>query len=286
MHPELLHIGPLVIHTYGALYALGIFAAVALSEYQYKRMGGQPGIMTDMALPVVIGVLAGARILFVIVERDYYLRHPLEALMVWRGGLVFYGGLIGGVLAFLVTTRIKRLPVWPLADAVAPGIALGHAIGRLGCFFAGSCYGRPTDLPWAVTFTDPRSLAGDVLGVPVHPTQLYSAAFLFLLSGILVITGSRAAFRGQVIALYGIAYGTFRFFVEFLRGDPRGTVSLAGVTFSTSQALSLVLVPLAFGFYLYLRKRGTRDDRGTLLLQDDAGYPLPEGSGKGPVGAR
>jgi phosphatidylglycerol:prolipoprotein diacylglycerol transferase len=157
------------------MYALGILAAAGLSEHLYRRRGGRPGVMADMVLPVMIGVILGARALFILVEREYYIQNPLEILMVWKGGLVFYGGLIGGALAFVLTTRLRRLPLWEMADILAPGVALGHALGRLGCFFAGSCYGRPTNLPWAVTYTNPNSLAGDILGVPVHPTQLYSA---------------------------------------------------------------------------------------------------------------
>jgi len=254
LHPILLHIGPLTIHTYGALFALGILIAVALSEYLYRRDGGEPETMIDLALPVVVGVIIGARALFIIVEHEYYLQNPAEIFMVWKGGLVFYGGLIGGALAFIITARVKKLGLWHLADTVAPGVALGHALGRLGCFFAGSCYGRPTDVPWAVIYSDPTSLARDIIGVPVHPTQLYSAAFLTLLSGILLVIGYRPSFRGQVIATYGILYGIFRFFIEFFRGDPRGTVGLADITFSTSQAVSLLLVPVSLGLYLYLKK--------------------------------
>ncbi len=260
MHPILLHIGPLTIHTYGALYALGILTAVALSEYLYRRGGGEPETIIDLALPVVIGTLIGARALFIIVEYEYYLRNPVEILMLWKGGLVFYGGLMGGALAFIITARVKKLDLWHLADTVAPGVALGHALGRLGCFFAGSCYGRPTDVPWAVIYSDPNSLARDIIGVPVHPTQLYSAAFLTLLSAILVFIGIRSTFKGQVIATYGILYGTFRFFIEFFRGDPRGTVSLADITFSTSQAVSLMLVPFSIAAYIYLRRRGASND--------------------------
>ena len=256
MYPELFRIGPLTIHTYGAMYALGILAAAGLSEHLYRRRGGEPGVMVDMALPVVIGVFLGARTLFVLVEREYYFQNPLEIFMVWKGGLVFYGGLIGGALAFIITTRVMKLKLWHLADTVAPGVALGHGLGRMGCFFAGSCYGRPTDVPWAITYTDPNSLARDILGIPVHPTQLYSATFLVLLSAILVFVGSRSNFRGQMIASYGILYGTFRFFIEFLRGDPRGAVTLADITLSTSQVVSLVLVPLSIGIYMYL-KRGS-----------------------------
>ena len=260
MYPILLKIGPLTIHTYGALYALGILTAVALAEYRHRRSGGEPEVIVDMALPVVLGVILGARALFIIVEREYYLQNPMEIFMVWKGGLVFYGGLMGGALAFIIITRVRKLELWDMADTVAPGVALGHALGRLGCFFAGSCYGRPTDVAWAVTYTDPNSLARDVLGIPVHPTQIYSAAFLVLLSGILLFIGSRSAFRGQMIASYGILYGTFRFFIEFLRGDPRGTVVLADITLSTSQAVSLVLVPVSIAAYIYLRRRGASND--------------------------
>jgi len=256
MYPELFSIGPLTIHTYGMFYALGILTAVALSEYRYRRNGGDPGAIMDFSLPIIIGILVGARIMFILVEREYFIRNPLEIFMFWNGGLVFYGGLIGGALAFIITSRVKKLDLWYLADIVAPGVALGHALGRLGCFFAGSCYGRPTDVAWAVTYTNPTSLARDILGVPVHPTQLYSAAFLVFLSVILIFIGSRTTFRGQVIASYGILYGTFRFFIEFLRGDPRGAVTLADITLSTSQAVSLLLVPASLGMYLYLKKRG------------------------------
>ncbi len=256
MHPVLFHIGPLTIHTYGALYALGILAAVGLTEYLFRRRGGEPDVIVDMALPVVIGAILGARALFILVEREYYIRNPLEIFAVWNGGLVFYGGLIGGALAFIITARVKKLELWSLADTVAPGIALGHALGRIGCFFAGSCYGKPTDVAWAVTYTNPHSLAGPVLGIPVHPTQLYSAAFLLFLSAILIFIRTKSAFNGQVIASYGILYGTYRFFIEFLRGDPRGTVALADITLSTSQTVSLLLVPVSLGIYLYLKKRG------------------------------
>jgi phosphatidylglycerol:prolipoprotein diacylglycerol transferase len=256
MYPELFHLGPLTVHTYGMFFALGILAAVGLSEHLHRRAGGTPGAINDMALPIVIGGVLGARILFLLVESEHYLRHPIEILMIWKGGLVFYGGFIGGALAFIITAWIRKLDLWNLADSTAPGLALGHALGRLGCFFAGSCYGKPTEVAWAVTFTDPNSLAANIIGIPVHPTQLYSAAFLTFLSGILVLIGSKRTFRGQVIATYGILYGIFRFFIEFFRGDPRGMVTITDITLSTSQVVSLILVPLSVGVYLFLRNRG------------------------------
>jgi phosphatidylglycerol:prolipoprotein diacylglycerol transferase len=278
MYPELFHLGPLTIHSYGMFYALGILAAVGLSEYLHRRAGGTPGIISDMALPIVIGVFLGARTLFVLVEGSYYLEHPLEVFKVWQGGLVFYGGLIGGALAFIITVWIRKMDLWHMADNVAPGVALGHAVGRLGCFFAGSCYGRPTDMPWAVTFTAPNSLAGEILGVPVHPTQLYSSAFLFLLSGILILKHRGRSFRGQVFTSYLLLYGTFRFFIEFFRGDPRGEATLLGLTLSTGQWISLIIVPAALAGYRYLStKKGEDHGPGEVLLQNKAEATLQQG---------
>jgi phosphatidylglycerol:prolipoprotein diacylglycerol transferase len=250
-------------------YALGILAAVSLSEYLYRQAGGKMGTIADMAVPIVIGVLLGARALFVVVEHEYYLQHPMQIFMVWQGGLVFYGGFIGGAVAFILAVRAKGLDLRQMSDILAPGVALGHAVGRLGCFFAGSCYGRPTDVPWAVTFTNPNSLAGDILGVPVHPTQLYSSGFLFILSAILVYRSQKVRFNGQVAVTYAFLYGTFRFLIEFLRGDPRGEVSFFGLTLSTSQWISLVFVIAAMIGHFYLsRKEGENHGPGEVLLQD------------------
>ncbi|NOY87723.1 MAG: prolipoprotein diacylglyceryl transferase [Deltaproteobacteria bacterium] len=255
MYPELLTIGPLTIHTYGVFYALGILAAITLAEYLHQKNGGKPGTFQDMGFLVVIGILVGARALFILVNLGYFLRNPLDVFKIWNGGLVFYGGLIGGALAFILAARLKHLDLWPLADTVAPALTFGHAIGRIGCFFAGSCYGKPTDMPWAVTFTDPKSLATGVLGVPVHPTQLYESALLILLTVVLLKIRSHVRFPGQVITSYGIMYGIIRFGLEFFRGDPRGSVEILGTTLSTSQAISLLIVPLSLAGYVYLSRR-------------------------------
>ncbi len=237
MLPELFRIGPFPIHTYGALVALGILAGAALAEWLWRSRGGEKGRMFDLVFTVVLAGLVGARLLFILVNLPWYLAHPVEVVMVWKGGLVFYGGLMGGAAAFFWMTRRLRIPFAEGADMVLPALALGHAFGRLGCLAAGCCYGAPTDLPWAVTFTDPKCLATAVLGVPVHPTQLYESLFLFLLAGFLVFLFYRKPAPGRVAAVYLLAYGVSRFALEFLRDDPRG----AAGGLSTSQWISLAV---------------------------------------------
>jgi len=142
-----------------------------------------------------------------------------------------------------------------MLDIGAAAIALGQGLGRLGCFTAGCCYGRPTDLPWAVTFTDPRCLAVEVLNTPVHPTQLYSSLFLMALTGFLVWLHPRRKFPGQGAAAYLVLYGSFRFGVEFLRSDPRGAFSLMDITLATSQWISLLAVAAGIIIYYVLNRR-------------------------------
>ncbi|UCG39391.1 MAG: prolipoprotein diacylglyceryl transferase [bacterium] len=255
MLPELVTVGPVTVHTYGLLVALGILSAVILAELLHRRSGGQPGRIVDMALMVVLAGLLGARLMFVLVNLDYYSRFPMEIFLIWKGGLVFYGGLLGGMAAFIVLIRVHRLPLWEMLDIGAAAVALGHAIGRLGCFTAGCCYGQPTGVPWAVTFTDPRCLATEVLNEPVHPTQLYSFFFLAALTVFLVWLRPRRSFAGQMTASYLILYGLFRFGVEFLRGDPRGTMTLLGATLSTSQWASIVAVLAGAVLYVILSRR-------------------------------
>ena len=202
MFPELASIGPVIIHTYGLFVALGILIGVTLGEHLYRRAGGEPGRIVDMSVIVVLAGLTGARITFVLINWGFYTEAPLEIIKFWRGGLVFYGGLIGGSAAFILTTRYYRLPLRDMLDIGAAVVPLGHAFGRLGCFSAGCCYGRPSNLPWSVTFTDPQCLAAGILNTPVHPTQLYSFLFLAGLTVFLVWLYPRRRFPGQMVAFY------------------------------------------------------------------------------------
>jgi phosphatidylglycerol:prolipoprotein diacylglycerol transferase len=264
MFPELFTVGPVVIHTYGLLVALGILAGVILGEHLNRQSGGEPGRIVDMSVIVVLAGLAGARIIFVLDNWGYYAQDPVEILKFWQGGLVFYGGLAGGTAAFILVIRHYRLYLWDMLDIGAAAVALGHAFGRLGCFSAGCCYGRPSTLPWSITFTDPHCLAVEVLNTPVHPTQLYSFLFLTTLAAFLAYLHPRRRFPGQMAAVYLLSYGIFRFAVEFLRGDPRGSLEAAGITLSVSQWASLTATAAGVFIYFFLsrkpRKAGNIED--------------------------
>jgi phosphatidylglycerol:prolipoprotein diacylglycerol transferase len=153
-----------------------------------------------------------------------------------------------------VYIRRIGLPLWTTCDVFAPGIALGHVVGRLGCLFAGCCYGKPTSVPWAITFTDPFAATnvGTPLNVPLHPTQLYEAGAEALILLVLLATEKRGRpFPGRTFWLYILLYSISRYVIEIYRGDPRGTIGI----FSTSQFISLLLAPLAIGMLLYLGRR-------------------------------
>ena len=151
--------------------------------------------------------LLGARLLYVLIEYKYFIDNPLEAFKIWKGGLVFYGGMIAAMAAGLIYIRKHDMPLWRVGDIVAPSLAIGQAIGRWGCFFAGCCYGVKTDVPWAITFTNPKSLAP--LDIPLHPTQIYLSLNALVIFGILMWLLKRKSFDGQVLWTYGILRNNF-----------------------------------------------------------------------------
>ena len=171
MHPVLLQIGSLKIYSYGVFVAIGFLAALWVSGREIARQGLDREKFLDMGFWVVLSAIAGARIFHVLVYWRQYAEAPGEILKLWNGGLVFYGGFIAATAACVVFLRRNRMPFLPVADASSIGIVLGLAFGRLGCTSAGCCFGKPTTLPWAITFTDPACLAP--LHVPLHPTQIY-----------------------------------------------------------------------------------------------------------------
>lgn len=246
----------LTLPTYGTMLALAFLAALWVAIRQGRRAGVDSGIITDLWIASLLSGVLGAKLLLYLLDLDYYISHPAAIITTLRSAGVFYGGLIAAILVCLIIVKRRGLDGWVIGDVLAPAIILGQTVGRWGCFAAGCCYGKPTSLPWAVTFTDPR--AHDVTGVPLHvglhPVQLYMSFADLALFFILLAVAARKKFNGQVMLLYLILYAILRGSLEYFRDDPRG--SLLGV--STSQWLSLVLGLIALTVYVR-RSRGTTD---------------------------
>ncbi len=249
-------VGPLTLHTYGVLLALAFLAGLWAAGWQAKKAGMNAGAIADMAVYVLIAGLVGAKVLLLVVEWSHYSRNPRELFSLVQSGGVFYGGLI---LAFPVAAwyaRRHNLSGWTTADVLAPAVVLGQAVGRLGCFAAGCCHGRPADVPWAVTFRDEYAarVVGTPLDVPLHPTQLYESLACLAIFGILIAVAARKRFHGQVALSYVVLYAVARFVIEFYRGDPaRGTVF--GGVLSTSQFIAILMVLAAALVFPYGLKR-------------------------------
>ncbi len=250
MHPILLELGPIKLYSYGLMIAIAFLTGTWLSGKLAKRVNIDPQFAYDTAFWVIVAGLAGSRIVYILTEPDYFMRNPLAALKPWEGGFVFYGGLIGAVIAVLVRVHRHNVDLWQLLDIAAPAGALGHSIGRLGCFFAGCCYGKPTDMPWAITFNNPQGLAP--LGIPIHPTQLYSSANELFLFIILMILWSHRKFKGQIWWTWVGLYAIGRSIIEIFRGDPRGAY-FDGLL-STSQIIAAFALLIAIFFYFRNRK--------------------------------
>jgi phosphatidylglycerol:prolipoprotein diacylglycerol transferase len=255
MHPRLFELGPLTVYTYGVLLAAAYLLGLQLALVRARRQGLDAQRVMDLGILVIVSALVGAKLLLVVVDFDQFRADPAALFSIARSGGVFYGGLIFAVAAAFWYLRRHPLPFWSTCDVFAPGIALGHVIGRMGCFFAGCCWGRPTTLPWGITFSNPLAaeLVGTPLGVSLHPTQIYEAgAELLILVGLLAFERRGRTFPGRTFWVYMLVYAVSRFVIEFFRGDERGMV--LGML-STSQFISAVLVPLSIAMLLVLSRR-------------------------------
>jgi phosphatidylglycerol:prolipoprotein diacylglycerol transferase len=253
MYPRLLELGPITVYTYGVLLAAAYLLGLKFAMMRAKARGLDSVRVLDLGIYIIISALIGAKLLLFVTDFQSFRANPRELLTLARSGGVFYGGLIVAVGVALWYIRRAGLPLWTTCDVFAPGIALGHAVGRFGCFFAGCCYGKPTTLPWGIVFKDPFAAAnvGTPLGVHLHPTQLYEAGAELLILGLLLATEKKGKpFAGRTFWLYILLYAISRFAIEFFRGDERGMVGM----FSTSQFISVLLAPLALGMLVYLAR--------------------------------
>lgn len=245
MYPVLFRIGNFPINTYGVFLALAFLCAILITVKLAERDGLPRQKIYDLSLWMLLASLIGSKILMFFTEPEYR-DHPLQLLSLdfLRSGGVFYGGLLGAVLTGYLLMRRYKLPWWKTADACAPGIAIGNFFGRQGCFAAGCCWGKPTNLPWGVKFTElGHEITGVPIDVPLHPTQLYESFSMLIVFFFLLWLHKHRRFSGQVILFYALLYSIIRFAIEFVRDDPRGDIlGLTTATgLSTSQIISLIV---------------------------------------------
>lgn len=256
MHPVAFYLGSFSVNWYGVLVALAFLTGLWTASRRSLRDGIAPEKIADLGPWLIVGAIAGSRALYVISYwREDFAGKPLwEIFMIRHGGLVFYGGLIGAALACIMFARLKKLPLWKIADITAPSIALGFAIGRIGCLMNGCCYGRHCDLPWAIRFPANHPTHGD----PVHPTEIYDSLWGFGLYLALAWLFRRKKFDGQVFGVFAVAYAVLRSFVEFFRGDYAPGKFFGFLT--PAQAASVAV--LAFGVVVLWLLPRRRDKRG------------------------
>lgn len=256
MFPRLIRIGSFYLPTYGVILAIAYLVGIWLLRRKARDAGLPEQKIFDFSLYVLAAAILGAKALLVIVEWRHYVENPRSLVEVLRSGGVFYGGLIAATAVGIWYMKKHRLPAWKVADMGAPSIALGEAIGRWGCFAAGCCYGKPTDGPLGVRFTDPfaHDAVGTPLGVPLHPTQIYLSVNAFLIFLILQWAYRRRTFDGEVFWLYILLYAITRGLIENFRGDTVRGFLIPGVL-STSQFIGLIAATAAVGMLVFLSRR-------------------------------
>lgn len=241
MYPLILSIGSFSLHTYGVLVATAFVVGLYVARLGARRRKISETFLMDWAMAVLLSGILGARLFYVLINFDYFRQHPADVFKVWQGGLVFYGGFLVAASVGVWLARRRLQPLASLADISTPALAIGQSIGRLGCFFAGCCYGKPTSSWVGIQFRDPSALAP--LGIALHPTQIYESLGTLAIG---LVLGWRLLNKkdpaGMLFWLYVLLYGMLRFVLEIFRGDVRGEV-MAGMY--PSQWIALVAVVLS-----------------------------------------
>ncbi len=253
MLPKLISIGTFYLPTYGVLVATAFLMALWMTSRLARDAGLNPDLVLNLGVYCAFAGIIGAKVLMIVLDKSYR-EHPMEifSLSTLQSAGIFYGGLIAALVTAYFYMHKHGLPVFKTADLFAPGLALGHGIGRLGCFAAGCCWGKPTHLPWAVTFTnDDARAVGVPLGIPLHPTQLYESFAEFVICAILFLYARKKHTDGAVIGGYLVLYGIVRFAVEFLREHDESNP--LGGPFSLEQWISLILA--VCGAWLIFNRR-------------------------------
>jgi phosphatidylglycerol---prolipoprotein diacylglyceryl transferase len=257
MHPILFQAGSLTIYTYGVLAAAGFLLGLWYAYHRASRVGLDPNRVWNLGIYGILIALGASKVWLILSDWDYFSANPRQifSIATFQSAGVFYGGIFGGLLWVVLYTHFQKMSFLAVLDLAAAPVALGHAIGRIGCFAAGCCYGRPTHLYWGVTFSNPvaEKISGTPLDVSLHPTQLYESAAEFVNFAILVWLGAKRRLTGQIVGAYFILYGIERGTIEFFRGDPGRTLMFHD-RMSLMQIVSAALVLI--GAFLWFRGHG------------------------------
>jgi phosphatidylglycerol---prolipoprotein diacylglyceryl transferase len=251
MHPDLITIGPLTLHTYGLLIAIGFIVGLFVAIRMGRRYSIDSQNIMDMGFLLIISGVIGARITYVLMNFSDYRANPLDMIKLWQGGLVFSGGLVAAIIVSFFYMRHYKLKILQISDIWAPAIAIGQAIGRVGCFMAGCCYGKQTNGFCSVVFTNPKSIAP--LNVPLHPTQLYDCASNLIIFVILIILSAKKKFDGQVFLWFLILHSTARLVIERFRGDDRGI--FLGTNWTVTQFIAILILLSSISTLVYLKSK-------------------------------
>ena len=271
MHPILIDLGPLHIHTFGVLMGSGFLVGILWSMRLARKWGIDPEEIFNLTFWIMLAGIGGARLLYVLIDigqkgwdsefvDPHHLRDAIVGwIAIWEGGLVWYGGFIGAALLVLFYARKKKMPILRVMDLLAPGTFCGLAIGRIGCLMAGDDFGRPTTMPWGLVFHNPDALIypKNLIGVPLHPTQNYMEAKSFTVATLcFLFLKYKKRVDGQVLALALMIYAPLRAFIEIYRGDyDRGFIPGTHDMLSTSQGIGIVVFFLGVALFVALTRR-------------------------------
>ncbi len=260
MFPRLFSIGHFTLHTYGLLVATGFLLGIYVAQKLAKQFGLNPDLVFNLAVYVAFAAVVGSKVFLVIQDWRFYWHNPaaLVSTEFLQSAGIFYGGLVFGLLTLTLYVRHHKMRWLAVGDCLAPGAALGHAIGRLGCFSAGCCWGKPTNASWGVIFTSQyaHQTVGVPLGVRLYPTQLIESGAEFIIFGILMWIARRRGFSGELTSFYLVVYGIVRYLVDFLRVYEPQAMLFHGLM-TDAQLTSLFMIALGIGIWMRQGRRRT-----------------------------
>ncbi len=257
MQPILFHIGAIPVRSYGLMMAVAFAVGIWIARRRALKQGLDPDVIIDLSFFIILAAILGSRLTYVIIHWPHFQGDPLSVLRIWDGGLTQYGGFVFGIVVGILFFIKRRIDPWLGADLVTPSLAMGVALGRVGCFLNGCCYGRPCDLPWAVSFP-PDSAAGSVYGwTAVHPTQLYAVIAALAIFVIVLVIEPRKPFHGFLLWLFVLLMSIYRFLIDAVRHYEQVSIVYSGenFTFTSNQLLGSILILVSIGFLVYLSRK-------------------------------